>query len=84
MPTPDRTAQSDQFYAMCQQIVEHYESAIEHDLNVYVEKHKKPMDMTFAHHDLTRILFKDIEPANLAGMVAYAVLREIGRKTGGR
>jgi hypothetical protein len=85
MPTPEHTAKADQFHTMCQQIFEHYVSAIEHDMNVYVEEHGTSMDMTFAHNDLTRILLRHIQPANLAGVVAHAVLKEIERKgRGGR
>lgn len=84
MPTPENTAKADQFAAMCQQVFEHYVSAIEHDMNTYAAKHGKSMDMTFAHHDLTRILLKDIEPANLAGVMAHNVLREIEGRGRGR
>lgn len=84
MPTPETSAKADQFAAMCQQVFEHYVSAIEYDMNAHAAKHGKAMDMSFAHHDLTRILLKDIEPANLAGIMAHAVLREIENKGRGR
>ena len=85
MPSPEHTAKADQFYKMSGEIFDYYVSAIEHDMNVYVQEHGgKSMDLTFAHNDLTRILFKDIEHGNLAGIVAYAVLEKIRGKTGGR
>ena len=75
---------ADQFAAMCKEIFDHYVSAIEHDMNTHAAREGKAMDLTFAHHDVTRILFKDIEAANLAGLAAHAILAEIGRKGRGR
>ena len=84
-PTPDHTAKADQFHTMCKQVFDHYVSAIETDMNRHVETTGKPMDMTYAHNDVTRILFREIKPGVLAGMVAAAVLSEIERKgRGGR
>lgn len=84
MPGAERVAKADQHHRMCEEIFDYYVSAIEHDMNQHVQKRGEPMDMTFAHHDITRIFMKDIEPGNLAGIVAYAVLREIRRKAQGR
>lgn len=84
MPTPEHTAKADQFHQMCNQVFEHYVSAIHHDMNQHAEKTGKPMDMTFAHNDVTRILFREIKPGVLAGIAAAAILKEIEKKGRGR
>ncbi|AEJ95359.1 hypothetical protein SEA_LITTLELAF_81 [Mycobacterium phage LittleLaf] len=84
-PSPEHTAKADRFHAQCREIFDYYVSAIEHDMNEYAKKNRKPMDMTFAHNDLTRIFRRDMDAANLAGVMAHAVLAEIQRKArGGR
>jgi hypothetical protein len=66
-------------------MLEYYEGAIETDMNRHAKQTGKPMDDTFAHHDLTRILARDVNAGALAGMLAAAILREIERKKrGGR
>ena len=86
MPTPEHTAKADRFHAMCEELLEHYVSAIGADMDNYVRKHGKSMDMTFAHNDITRLLRREqsINPGVLAGMVAAAILKEIGKKRKGR
>jgi len=85
-PTPDHTAKADRFHAMCNELCEHYVGAIGHDMNAYVEKNGKPMDMTFAHNDITRVLArsKELTPAVLAGMVASFILKDIERMRRGK
>lgn len=86
MPTPEHTAKADQFHQMCKQLFEHYVGAIEHDMNVHAEKTGKPMDFTYAHNDVTRVLARaqELTPGVLAGIVAAAILREIEKKGRGR
>lgn len=85
MPTPEQVAKFDQFAAMCEQLFDWYVSATECDLNNYAQAHGKPVDQAQALHDVTLMLHKGLEPANLAGLVAHAVLREVERKArGGR
>ena len=85
MPTPDHTAKADQLHAASIKLFEHYVSAIEHDMNNHAEATGKPMDMTYAHNDVSRILRRDIQPGMLAALAAAAILREIERKgRGGR
>lgn len=86
MPTPEHTAKADQFHQMCEQLLEHYVSAIGYDMDNYVRKHGKPMDMTFAHNDITRMLAREpqLTPGVLAGMVAASVIKEIEKKRRGK
>lgn len=84
MPTPEFVAKSDQLHAACNKLFEHYVSAIETDMNAYVDKNGEPMDLTYAHSDLTRILAKDIDGKMLAGIVAAAILKQIAAKGRGR
>jgi hypothetical protein len=85
MPTPEHTAKADQFHTMCLEVLDSYVTAIEKDMNNHAQRTGKPMDMTYAHNDVCRILFREIKPGVLAGMAAAAILREIERKgRGGR
>lgn len=86
MPTPEHTAKADQFHAACIKIFEHYIGAIEYDMNEHVKKTGKPMDMTYAHNDVTRVLARadGMSAGMLAGIAAAAILREIERKAHGR
>lgn len=84
MPTPELTAGADQFHSLCKQVLDKYVESIETDMNAYVVKNGKPMDITFAHNDLTRILNREIKPGVLAGLVAEAILRTIQKKVKGR
>lgn len=86
MPTPQHTAKADKFHAMCLQIFEHYVGAIEHDMNVHVQKTGKPMDFTFAHNDVSRVLAREetLTQGVLAGIMAAVILKEIEKKGRGR
>lgn len=86
MPTPEHTAKADQFHSMCNQVFDHYVQAIEHDMNQHAQKTGKPMDFTYAHNDVTRVLARaeELTPAILAGIMAAVILREIERKGHGR
>lgn len=86
MPTPEHTAKADQFHGMCDQLLDHYVAAIGFDMDKYVHKHGQPMDMTYAHNDISRVLAreKQLTPGVLAGMVAAAILKEIEKKRRGK
>lgn len=86
MPTPEHTAKADQFHTMCEQLFDHYVSAIGHDMDNYVRKHRKSMDMTYAHNDVTRVLARteELTPAILAGIMAANIIRDIEKKGRGR
>lgn len=86
MPTPDHTASADQFHTMCIEVFDYYMGAIETDMNNYVKEHRRSMDVTFAHNDVTRLLVREetLTPGILAGIMAAVILREIGRKGKGR
>lgn len=81
-PTADHTAKADQFHTMCSELFDHYVSAIGHDMAEYARKHGKPMDITFAHNDVTRMLLREqaIGPGVMSGLVAAAILKEATRK----
>lgn len=80
MPTPDHTANADQLHAIAKEVLDKYCSSIENDMNRYAEQTGKSMDMTFAHHDLTRILRRDVGAGMLAALAAEGILRLIERK----
>lgn len=86
MPSPEHTAKADGFHAMCEELLEHYVSAIGHDMDNYVRKYGKSMDMTFAHNDVTRVLVREptLTPGVLAGIAAAAILKEIEKKRRGK
>lgn len=86
MPTPEHTAKADQFHMMCNQLLEHYISAIGTDMDNYRREHGKSMDATFAHNDITRVLLRsqDLTAGVLAGMVASAILKANEKKRGNR
>lgn len=80
---PKLISEADRFHASCAEILDRYVSGIELDANRHAVKHG-PLDETKAHHDVTKILLKDIPPGMLAGMLAEAILRGIARKRKGR
>lgn len=86
MPTPEHTAKADQFHEMCNRLFEHYVSAIGTDMDNHTRKTGKPMDLTYAHNDVTRLLHREqqLTPGVLAGMVAAAILKEIGKQKRGK
>lgn len=86
MPTPDHTAKADRFHAMCNELCDYYVGAIGTDMNTYVDKHGKAMDMTFAHNDITRLLLRaeGMKSSVLAGMVAAFILRDIEKTRRGK
>lgn len=83
-PTPELTAGADQFHQLCKDVLDKYVESIEDDMNAYAVKNGKPMDLTFAHNDLTRILTREIKPGVLAGLVSEAILRTIQKKARGK
>lgn len=85
MPAPERIAQADQFHGLCVQMLDTYVEAVEDDMNRYADKNPgAPMDTTKAHNDITLMLARDLGPGVLAGIMAEALLREIGRKLKGK
>lgn len=71
---------------MCDQLLDHYVDAISNDMDNFVHKHHKSMDMTYAHNDISRVLAREeqLTAGVLAGMVAAAILKEIAKKRKGK
>ena len=82
-PDPHRVAKSEEAFQGCLGMFDYYVGAVETDMNRYFDEKHVVMQPALAHHDLTRLLSRDVNAGALAGMVAAAILREIERKTSG-
>ncbi len=82
---PRTVAKSEEAYQGCLGMLDYYVGAVETDMNRFFDEKHTVMQPALAHHDLTRLLSRDVNGGALAGMVAAAILREIERKgRGGR
>ncbi|HEX2616355.1 MAG TPA: hypothetical protein VHL57_02370 [Flavobacteriales bacterium] len=75
--------QVDEFHGKCAEILDRYVHGIEMDMNRHAVKHG-PMEEARAVHDMTKMLIRDVPHNMLAGLLALAILRLIGKKARGQ
>jgi len=80
---PEQQQRVEKFHDQCSTILDRYVHGVEMDMNRHAVKHG-PMPRDRAHYDVTMLLMKDLDAANLAGLLSEAILRGIAKKREGK